>query len=120
MAQPAAEEACGCAAAPGDDGEEMNGRKVALITGITGQSWESRTLAGLCASLGEPICTPLPFRIMQIVLAFEHKLSSRCLQYAVDKLDTPEVMVKGETASCLSKMFLKLDYENGHIESTSE
>ncbi|XP_036234715.1 GDP-mannose 4,6 dehydratase isoform X1 [Poecile atricapillus] len=39
MAQPAAEEACGCAAAaaPGDDGEEMNGRKVALITGITGQ-----------------------------------------------------------------------------------
>ncbi|CAN8184338.1 unnamed protein product, partial [Coccothraustes coccothraustes] len=38
MAQSAAEEACGCvAAAPGDDGEEMNGRKVALITGITGQ-----------------------------------------------------------------------------------
>lgn len=38
MAQPAAGEACGCAAAaPGDDGEEMNGRKVALITGITGQ-----------------------------------------------------------------------------------
>lgn len=38
MAQPAAEEACGCAAAaPADDGEEMNGRKVALITGITGQ-----------------------------------------------------------------------------------
>lgn len=35
-AQPAAE-ACACAAAPGDDGEEMNGRKVALITGITGQ-----------------------------------------------------------------------------------
>lgn len=35
-AQPAAE-ACACAAAPGDDGEEVNGRKVALITGITGQ-----------------------------------------------------------------------------------
>ncbi|XP_061851844.1 GDP-mannose 4,6 dehydratase isoform X2 [Colius striatus] len=36
MAQPAAE-MCVCAAAPGDEGEEMNGRKVALITGITGQ-----------------------------------------------------------------------------------
>ncbi|XP_025946410.1 GDP-mannose 4,6 dehydratase-like isoform X2 [Apteryx rowi] len=36
MAQPAAD-ACACAAAPGGDGGEMSGRKVALITGITGQ-----------------------------------------------------------------------------------
>ncbi|XP_064363176.1 GDP-mannose 4,6 dehydratase isoform X3 [Dromaius novaehollandiae] len=36
MAQPAAD-ACAYAAASGDDGGEMSGRKVALITGITGQ-----------------------------------------------------------------------------------
>ncbi|KQK83981.1 hypothetical protein AAES_53728 [Amazona aestiva] len=36
MAQPAAETRA-CASAAGGDGEELNGRKVALITGITGQ-----------------------------------------------------------------------------------
>lgn len=50
MAQPAAEEACGCAAAaPGDDGEEMNGRKVALITGITGQVTAGTPLVRVCS-----------------------------------------------------------------------